>query len=84
MKIKVDEDLPASLAYLLRNAVPDVETVADEELNGTKDSDLWKIVQSEKRFLAIGNKNQAKVIYDRNRAFPIIFSFELAPACGSG
>lgn len=56
MKIKVDEDLSEKIASVLREAGHDVQTVLDERLGGTKDPDLWKIVQSEKRFLVTADK----------------------------
>ena len=45
--IKVDEDLPAEVADLLRTAGHDVRTVMQEGLTGTLDEKLWKVVQQD-------------------------------------
>lgn len=51
MKIKLDENIPTSLADILRQLGHDVHTVPDEGLAGSVDSDIWAAVQSEHRFL---------------------------------
>jgi hypothetical protein len=45
LKIKTDEDLPGSIAKLLRDAGYTAETVLEEELGGSKDPALWRAVQ---------------------------------------
>lgn len=50
MKIKIDENLPNSLALLLQEQGHDVETVKTEGLSGSSDQDLWNHVQVESRF----------------------------------
>ncbi len=65
MHIKVDEDLPLTVARLLRDAGYDAETVREEGLGGYKDPDLWKIVQEEGRFLVTADKGFGDI-----RAFP--------------
>lgn len=54
--IKVDEDLPRSIAALLREAGHNACTVFDQHLSGTKDDDLWPRVQSERRLLITADK----------------------------
>lgn len=51
MKIKLDENLPARLAPLLRRQGHDVDTVPDELLSGMPDSAIWQAARTEKRFL---------------------------------
>lgn len=47
MKIKIDEDMPRSLAEAVRKVVPDTLTVIDEGLSGILDPGLWEIAQKE-------------------------------------
>ena len=49
MKIKIDENLPNSLALLLQKQGHNVETVKGEGLSGSSDQDLWNHVQAESR-----------------------------------
>ena len=51
MKIKLDENLPVSLAEILSNLQHDVHTVADENLSGGSDREVWEAAQREERFL---------------------------------
>ena len=51
MKIKLDENLPASLATTLTRLRHDVHTVAQEELSGCSDRELWDAAQRDERFL---------------------------------
>src|ERR1051325_676693 len=51
MKIKLDENLPASLVPILENLQHDVHTIADENLTGCTDSKVWEAAQREQRFL---------------------------------
>ena len=51
MRIKLDENLPASLAAALRILRHDVHTVAEEGLNGETDQHIWDVAQREERFL---------------------------------
>ena len=61
LKIKVDEDLPKSVAESIRRVVPDTLTVMDERLSGILDSELWKTTQKERRFLVTGDKAFANI-----------------------
>jgi hypothetical protein len=54
--VKLDEDLPSDAAELLRGADNDVTTVLSEGLGGTKDSELWTVVQLEGRFFVTADK----------------------------
>lgn len=51
MRIKLDENLPASLAAILTTLGHDVETVVEEQLSGCNDQNLWEAAQKESRFL---------------------------------
>lgn len=51
MKIKLDENLPTSVARMLQIHGHDVHTVPDEQLCGVPDHRLWQVVQLEERFL---------------------------------
>jgi predicted nuclease of predicted toxin-antitoxin system len=51
MKIKLDENLPVSLVATLSSLSHDVHTVAEENLSGSSDREVWKAAQSDQRFL---------------------------------
>jgi len=51
MRIKLDENLPAKLASLLHALGHDVDTVRDEQLQGSDDPTVWKAAQNERRLL---------------------------------
>lgn len=50
MRIKVDKNLPDSLAVGLRALGHDADTVVDESLGGRDDRVVWEAAQSEQRF----------------------------------
>ncbi len=50
MKIKLDENLPKSLATELARLGHDADTVFDEDLAGATDERLWQAAQREQRF----------------------------------
>jgi predicted nuclease of predicted toxin-antitoxin system len=49
MKVKIDENLPQSLAFRLRLLNHDADTVKDEDLLGSADPDIWRAAQKEAR-----------------------------------
>jgi predicted nuclease of predicted toxin-antitoxin system len=51
MKLKLDENLPATLAVRLRELGHDADTVRDEGLTGRPDELVWQAAQAEGRFL---------------------------------
>src|SRR5258708_5634636 len=51
MRIKLDENLPARLIAILASLHHDVHTVADENLSGASDREVWEAAQREARFL---------------------------------
>ena len=51
MRIKLDENLPVRLAAVLGDLGHDVDTIADENLNGKSDREVWEAAQRETRFL---------------------------------
>lgn len=51
MKVKLDENLPASLAGFLSDLNHDVHTLLQERLSGATDAELWEAAQRDERFL---------------------------------
>jgi predicted nuclease of predicted toxin-antitoxin system len=51
MRIKLDENLPVRLAAVLENLDHDVDTIADEDLSGKSDREVWEAAQQETRLL---------------------------------
>lgn len=45
MKIKLDENMPVTLAEILSAAGHNVDTVPQENLSGRPDSDVWQATQ---------------------------------------
>lgn len=50
MRIKLDENIPLSLAGWLRNTGHDADTVRQEGLTGKDDPDVWEAAQTASRF----------------------------------
>lgn len=51
MRIKLDENLPATLASILAAAGHDVDTAPSEGLAGRPDTEIWRAAQEASRFL---------------------------------
>lgn len=51
MRIKLDENLPVQIAISLTLLGHETHTVIEEDLGGSKDEQIWRVVQKEKRFL---------------------------------
>jgi len=51
MRIKLDENLPVHLAAVLTNLRHEVHTVAEENLGGKSDREIWDAAQKDRRFL---------------------------------
>ena len=51
MRIKLDENLPLTLARILETLGHDVDTVASEGLTGAPDPDVWRAAQDDQRLL---------------------------------
>ncbi|HXL22689.1 MAG TPA: DUF5615 family PIN-like protein [Candidatus Dormibacteraeota bacterium] len=51
MKFKIDENLPAEFAAMLRDAGYEADTVGDQKLTGADDSALFERCQAEDRIL---------------------------------
>jgi predicted nuclease of predicted toxin-antitoxin system len=51
MRLKLDENLPATLAEALRAQGHDADTVPEEALQGASDADVFSAAQAEGRFL---------------------------------
>jgi len=56
MHIKVDEDLPKAAVQMLRDQGHEALGVIEQGMGGTKDPDLWQVVQAEHRFLVTADK----------------------------
>ncbi len=50
MKIKLDENLPFRLAFLLKRLAHNVQTVREQDLTGRADLEIWEAAQKEERF----------------------------------
>lgn len=61
MQVKVDEDLPRSVAQRLSAAGFDTRTILEQGMGGFKDEQLWPIVQEEQRFLVTADKGFADI-----------------------
>ena len=61
MHIKVDEDLPPKAAQILRERGYSAVSVIEQGFGGWKDPDLWKVVQTEQRFLITADKGFADI-----------------------
>lgn len=59
MLVKVDEDLPRALVAMLRENGYDAAGVAEEQMSGWEDDDLWGAIQAEQRFLVTADKGFA-------------------------
>jgi len=51
MRIKLDENFPVHLAAILTNLRRDVHTIAEENLSGKSDREVWEAAQQDTRFL---------------------------------
>jgi predicted nuclease of predicted toxin-antitoxin system len=56
MRVKVDEDLPQAAVQMLRRRGHRAHGVVEQGMGGTKDPDLWRAVQAERRFLVTADK----------------------------
>jgi predicted nuclease of predicted toxin-antitoxin system len=65
MRFKVDENLPAEVAELLRAAGHDALTVLDEKLGGRPDPAIGQVIKDEKRALVTLDLDFADI-----RAYP--------------
>jgi predicted nuclease of predicted toxin-antitoxin system len=60
VRIKIDEDLPRAVAFLLRDAgYGDVRSVREQDMGGWKDPALWQAIQEEGWFLITADKGFA-------------------------
>ncbi len=61
MKVKLDENVPAGLASLLREHGHHATTVSDEGLAGQPDASIWDAAQRENRLLITMDRKFADV-----------------------
>jgi predicted nuclease of predicted toxin-antitoxin system len=77
LKFKVDENLPAEYAEMLRTTGHEADTVADQKLTGADDAALFKRCQAEDRILLtldldfgeVSTENVSLRDSERGRAF---------------
>ena len=69
MRLKLDENIPASGAARLAALGHDVHTVRDEGLGGRPDDDVWHAAQAEDRF-RVGADAPAGPSFDAAAPFP--------------
>lgn len=62
MKLKLDENIDARLARILREAGHDTVTVREQDLQGTDDIDLYRICISENRALVTLDLNLSNIL----------------------
>lgn len=65
MRIKLDENLPATLAKILATAGHDVDTAPDEGLTGQPDTDVWRATQDAARFFVTQDLDFSDLRYYR-------------------
>lgn len=61
VRLKVDENLPGAVADVLNRRGFDAVTVADQGWQGLPDSELWRRIQPEGRWLVTADKEFADV-----------------------
>ena len=61
MQIKVDEDLPRQVVTLLREKGYQAVSVVEQGMLGWKDTELWRKIQTENRFLVTADKGFADI-----------------------
>lgn len=66
MKLKLDENMPASAAVYLRDAGYEADTVVEEGLRGVDDGTLSRVVMSERRILLTYDADFADI-----RSYPL-------------
>jgi predicted nuclease of predicted toxin-antitoxin system len=73
MQIKVDEDLPRQVVAFLRENGYQADSVIEQNMAGWKDSELWRKIQTESRFLVTGDKGFANIrIYPPGTHFGVL------------
>ena len=77
MRFKLDENLPAELAEMLRDAGHDAVTVLDQDLRGTRDSDLASVCILEGRAIVTFDTDFADIRTYPPRAYPGLVVFRL-------
>lgn len=65
MKFKIDENLPAEFALLLREAGHEADTTVEEKLAGASDAQLFELCRAESRLLLTLDMDFASI-----RAYP--------------
>ncbi len=80
-RIKLDENLGASLASLFRDAGHDVETVKSEGLLGAADRDLIEICRQEDRCLVTLDMDFANPLVFDPRRYAGIAVLRVRPGC---
>ena len=62
LKFKVDENLPAEVSVMLREAGHDALSVIDQRLGGSPDDEIAKVCQQERRIIVTLDTDFANII----------------------
>jgi predicted nuclease of predicted toxin-antitoxin system len=62
MKLLMDENMPREAADLLRNLGHDVKSIRDLNLQGTKNGDIYRLIQAEERMLVTLDLDFANIL----------------------
>ena len=66
MRLKLDENMPMTLATILRSAGHDVHTVADENLLGKPDDEVWNAAVEGRRLLVTLDRDFGRLARSTN------------------
>jgi predicted nuclease of predicted toxin-antitoxin system len=76
MRLKLDENIDARLAVVLRNAGHDAVTVREQDLHGTDDIHLYRLCISETRTLVTLDLDFSNILRYPPESTPGLISFE--------
>jgi predicted nuclease of predicted toxin-antitoxin system len=75
LKYKIDENLPAEYTFILREAGFDADSVADEQLSGADDTEVFRHCQIENRILMTLDLDFANVQHIRRNRIQGLWFF---------
>ena len=70
MKLLMDENMPREAADLLRNLGHDVKSIQDLNLQGTKNGDIYRLIQAEERILVTLDLDFANILNYPTKSHP--------------
>lgn len=83
MKIKLDENIPIRLAWILQNLGHETETVASEGLTGRPDFDVWAAARREGRFFITQDLDFADIHHFKPGTHPGLLVVRLREPSGN-